>query len=256
MLHEDYSGREVPMLTHAQVGRRGYRVSPGGLVMEENATGMNLALGEVGTPTLHGRTSFAGVLTPDSYGTLGGTELAFGLPVETLEGIGKGVIVIHRDALTPDSNEAIWIYSHGYLGYAKRNPEPPEQPVVVADLSPVIRTQLNEIAINSRLQGRLALFKTGRSNQEPVTETTMSEVEKLVARLCSESNMVSSTVSADGMLTIAVDFPDDVRLYVEVERDGSAEAAVIKGKLDVSEIPGDAIAALTSEVILAAVANV
>ena len=228
-----------------------------GLNREENATGISAASGEVGTSALPGRTLFAGVLTPGSHETLGGAELGFDLPAGALVLTGRSVIFIVRDTPTPDSEEVIRSFSHGYMGYDVRDPEPPGQPVE-APLSPMIRTQLDEIvlSISPRLQERLNLFRTGRPGQDAMPETTMSEVGDLVSWLCSESDLVSSTVSADGMLTIAVDFPDDVRLYIEVERDGSAEAAVIKGKFDVSEIPGDAVAALTSEVILAAVANV
>lgn len=245
------------MPTFTDVGRRDYDMALRDLNREENATGISAASGDVGTSVLLGRTLFAGVLTPSSHETLGGAELGIDLPTGALVLAGRGVIFIVLDTPTPDSEEVIRSFSHGYMGYDVGDPEPPDQPVE-APLSPVIRTQLDEIvlSISPRLQERLNLFRTGRPGQNAMLETTMSEVEDLAGWLCSESDLVSSTVSDDGMLTIAVDFPDDVRLYIEVERDGSAEAAVIKGKLDVSEIPGHTVAALTSEVILAAVANV
>ena len=252
------------MPTYAQIRRHRLGVSPGDLMMGRNATGSNYALDEVGISTFYGHPYLTEVVNPGSQEMLDEAglvyKLAIEIPVEMLDmlGTGKGVIGMGWDAVIPGSEDVTWSLSHDYVGYGMGNLELSGQPVAVAAHSPVVGTQLDEIAtsINSKLQERLTLFKAGRSNQEPVPEITMSQVEELVARLCGESNLVSSTVSADGMLTVAVDFPEDVRLYVEIERDGSAEAAVIKGKLDVSEIQGDTVAFLTSEVILAAVANI
>ena len=58
------------------------------------------------------------------------------------------------------------------------------------------------------------------------------------------------------MLSIATVFPDDVRLYVEIERDGSVGAAVTRERRFASDIPADTIVDLTPEVIFAAVASI
>ena len=219
---------------------------------------MKFALCEEGTSPLHRRTSITRMFTPDSQGTLGEAGLALGLSVEALlEWTGKGVFVIHWDEPTPDSKELIWRYSHD-LGSGVRIPEPIGQPVVVADHFPAVGTQFDEIvtSISTKLQERLTLFRTGHSDQDAMPVTTMSEVEDLVEWLCSESDLVSATVAADGMLTIAVDFPGDVRLYVEIERDSSAGAAVTRERRYASDIPGETVTDLTPEVILAAVRSI
>ena len=67
---------------------------------------------------------------------------------------------------------------------------------------------------------------------------------------------MSATVSNDGMLSIATVFPNDVRLYVEIERDGSTGAAVTRERRYARDISGNTVADLTSEVILAAVGSI
>ena len=84
----------------------------------------------------------------------------------------------------------------------------------------------------------------------------MSDVNKLVAWLCSQSDTVSATVSSDGMLSIATVFPDGVRLYVEIERDGNVGAAVTRERRFAKDIAADTVTDLTPEVILATVSSV
>ncbi|MCY3545130.1 MAG: hypothetical protein OXH22_14000 [Chloroflexi bacterium] len=229
--------------------------------MQENATGMDIAFGVEHVSTLYGHPSLTGVADPDSQDMPDEAGLVYELAIEILmemfEGTGKGVYFIHHDELTPDSEEVIWSYSRD-LGSGMRNLESFGQPVVVSARSPVIDTQLDEIApsIRPRLQERLNLFRTSRPGQDAMPDTTMAEVEDLVTWLCDESAEVSLTISADGMLTIAVDFPGDVRLYVEVERDSSAGAAVTKERRYAVDIPGETVAELTREVILAAVQSI
>lgn len=255
------------MLTHAQtrhrrpgVSPRGYAVSPRDLMMGGNATGSNYALGEVGISTLYEHPYLTGVVNLGSQEMLDEAglvyELAIEIPVEML-GTGKSVIGMDWDATTPGIEEVAWSFSRGYMGYGARDLEPLGPPVVAAPSS-VIRTQFDENAtsISTRLQERLTLFRTGHSDQDAMPETTMSEVEDLVEWLCSESDLVSATVAADGMLTIAVDFPGDVRLYVEIERDSSAGAAVTRERRYASDIPGETVTDLTPEVILAAVRSI
>ncbi len=126
------------------------------------------------------------------------------------------------------------------------------------ELSPALRRQLEEImsGISLKIRGRLSQFRSGRPGQEPIREQVMSEVTGFIARLCAESDAVSATFASDGTLSVAADFSQGVRLYAEIERNGGAEAAVIKERLYVADIPGDTVAALTSEVILAAVNSV
>ena len=126
------------------------------------------------------------------------------------------------------------------------------------ELSPALRRQLEEIisGISPKIRGRLSQFKGGLLGQEPIRESVMAEVTGFIVRLCAESDAVSVTFASDGTLSVAADFAGEVRLYAEVERNGAAEAAVIKERLYVAEIPGDTVDALTSEVILATVNSV
>ena len=81
-------------------------------------------------------------------------------------------------------------------------------------------------------------------------------VNELVSWLCGQSDTVSATVSNDGMLSIATVFPNNVRVYVEVERDGSTEAAVTRERRYARNIHANTVTDLTPEVVLAAVGNI
>jgi hypothetical protein len=108
-------------------------------------------------------------------------------------------------------------------------------------------------SISVKLRERIFQFETGRPGQESICPETRSSVNELVAWLCTKSDIVSATVSSDAMLSVATVFPKDVRLYVEIARDGRIEAAVTRERRYASDISGNTVADLTPEVILAAV---
>lgn len=110
--------------------------------------------------------------------------------------------------------------------------------------------------VNSKLQQRLSQFGSDHPGHEPVLASTIDTANALVAWLCEQSDTVSATVSSDGMLSIAAVFPSDVRLYVEVERDGSAGAAVTRERRYARDISIDTVADLSPEVVLAAVGSI
>ena len=126
------------------------------------------------------------------------------------------------------------------------------------DLSPLVVRQVQEIvtAIRPKLRERLSRFGTDLPGQVPVSPSTMSSVNELVAWLCSQSGTVDATVSSDGMLSVAAVFPKDVRLYVEIERDGSVEAAVTRDRRYANDVSTTTVADLTPEEILAAVGSI
>ena len=127
------------------------------------------------------------------------------------------------------------------------------------EVSSLVRGQIEEIEnrVGPKLQERLSRFSADYPGQDPVSDSTMSSVNELVAWLCSESDTVSATVSNDGMLSIATVFsPRDVRLYVEVERNGDIEAAVTRERRYAKDISAFTVTDLTPEVILAAVAGI
>lgn len=253
---------QVNMPTYPQVGRRAYEVSPGGLMMGGNATCGAYALGGLDISTRYGHPSLTGVLNPGPQEMVDEAalvyELAIDISMEIFEGTGKGVVVVLRGEPTPDSEEMIWGYSHGYMGYGMGPPEPLGQPVVVAAHSPVFGGQVDEIepSISPRLQERLSQFENGGPIHEIVREPVMAEVTGFISRLCAESDAVSATFASDGTLSVAVDFPDEKRLYAEIERDGSVEAVVIRERRYASDTLEDTVATLTSEVILAALNSV
>ena len=110
--------------------------------------------------------------------------------------------------------------------------------------------------LNAKLNQRLEQFREGRVGEQVVTEETLSSVTRLLAWLCSKSTAVSATVSGAGMLSIATEFPNETRLYVEVERDGTVGAAVTRERRYARDLDENTLAGLTPEVILAAVNSV
>ena len=131
------------------------------------------------------------------------------------------------------------------------------EPTSSTPMSSLVRSQIEQIVtgVNVKLQQRISQFGNNCPGQEPVSTSTMNHVNNLVTWLCKQSNTVSATVANDGMLSIATVFQDDVRLYVEIERDGSAGAAVTRDRQYARDILADAVDDLTSEVILAAVGS-
>ena len=89
-----------------------------------------------------------------------------------------------------------------------------------------------------------------------MSANTITAVNNLVTWLCNQSDTVSVTVSNDGVLSIATVFPHDVRLYVEIERDGSTGAAVTRERRYARDITSNTVADLNPEVILAAIRSV
>ena len=125
-------------------------------------------------------------------------------------------------------------------------------------LSPLVRSQVEQIIddISVKLRERLSMFEAYREDVEPVSTTTKVAVNNLVTWLCSESDTVSATLSNDGTLSIASGFQNDVRLYIEIERNGSTEAAVTRERRIASDIYGNTVADLTPEVLLDAIGSI
>ena len=79
---------------------------------------------------------------------------------------------------------------------------------------------------------------------------------ELAAWLSDRSDAVSATVSGDGTLSLAALFPDQARLYVEIERDGRAQAAVTRDRRCARDMPGERAEDLTPQVIAAALTGI
>ncbi len=110
--------------------------------------------------------------------------------------------------------------------------------------------------ISGLLEQPLSRYATTDPDEEPVSPQTLEDVYKLVRWLRQQSDTVSATVSDDGMLSIATIFPNDVWLYVEIERDGSTGAAVTRERRYARDISATTVADLTPEVIFDAVGSV
>lgn len=110
--------------------------------------------------------------------------------------------------------------------------------------------------LSPKLRYRLSQFEDECLGQGQESAATLEAAIDLVTWLCDQSDTVSLTVSDDGVLSVATVFPDDVRLYVEIERDGSTGAAVTRQRRYARDITSNDIADLTPEVILAAIGSV
>ena len=124
--------------------------------------------------------------------------------------------------------------------------------------SPLIQRQVELVlaGLGAKLQARLSQYWNDCPGQARVTASTKDAVSELVAWLSGQAEAVSATVSDDGTLSIASIFPNDVRFYVEIDRDGSTEAAVTRQRRYALDIAGNTVADFSPEVILAAVENV
>ena len=143
------------------------------------------------------------------------------------------------------------------VAFSKILPEPPYRRQI-SDLSPLVRNQIEEITtgVNAKLRKRLGRFESDYEGKERVSGATSYDVKQLVRWLCTQSDTVSATVSNDGMLSVATVFPNDVRLYIEIERDGSVDAALTRERRYARDLSVDTVADITSEEILAAVTRI
>ena len=124
-------------------------------------------------------------------------------------------------------------------------------------LSSLLRRQVEQAAggIDERLQEHLSRYANSGSGGEPVAEITVAEVKDLVAWLCEQSPSVSATVADDGLMSLFAKLEGDVRLYVEVDRYGNAEAAISRSPTDVKGIDITTIGELTPELVFGIVGS-
>ena len=174
------------------------------------------------------------------------------IPLVGIEGRNTFILASKSDA-----DVLVEPFDYGYRCPIMRGMELPGRQTMTG-ISSLVQSQVDKIVtgVNAKIRERLSQFWNDCPGQEQVSTSTKSAVQEMVAWLCSRSETVSTTVSDDGMLSVAAVFPGDVRLYVEVERDGSTEAAVTRERRYARDISEDTISALTSEVILAAVRSV
>ena len=110
--------------------------------------------------------------------------------------------------------------------------------------------------LTAKLQDRLSQFAEGSLETGPPRQSILSTVTEMVGWLAGLSDTVSATVADDGMLSIATVFPNEVRLYIEVEIDGSSEAAVTRARRYARDISISRLEDLTPEAILEAIGSI
>ena len=154
------------------------------------------------------------------------------------------------------ARELIELFGPGDEDYIERIT--PSEQEAGYELSSSVRRQLDQIlaGVYPNLVDPLSQFGNDLLGQEPTSEFTVLAVYRFVAWLCRNSYTASAVVSNNGMLSIAAVFPRDVRLYIEVDRDGSIEAAVTRARRYARDIPTNTIADLTPEIIRAAVRSI
>ena len=160
-------------------------------------------------------------------------------------------IVVQTKGLTAAPNES-W---HRFFNDPMSGTPASLPQETTSELSPLVLSQVEQIVvgISPKLQERIRQFEANRDGQEPVSAGTRSAVNNLVTWLHSESETVSATVSNDGMLSIAKVFPNEVRLYIEIERNGSAGAVISRSRIHADDLPVSTVSQLTKEMVLDAV---
>ena len=111
-------------------------------------------------------------------------------------------------------------------------------------------------ALSSKLAQRLGQFRAGGPGANGASDRVVASAVKLIRWLTGQSTAVSATVSGDGMLSVAIEFRHEVRLYVEIEKDGTVGAAVTRDRRYARDLEQHTLADLTPEVILAAVRSI
>ena len=121
-------------------------------------------------------------------------------------------------------------------------------PPVPISAAPAPKTGI--LGVPPGLKERLYQFEEGIAGQPQAQRGfTIAAVHELAAVLYEKSSGVSATVDSHGMLTLSAAFPEDKRLYVEIEPSGQAGAAVTKERRYARDIPIQTASELTREVI-------
>ena len=133
----------------------------------------------------------------------------------------------------------------------------PEQSELVKFIASAIGSvELSSVGINSTLMHRIRQFEEEKSGLHEVSHSTKVAVRDFARWLSTECETVSANVSDGEVLSIASVFPGDLRLYVEIERNASAGAAVTKQRRIAVDVCVSNVFDLTPEAILAAVGSV
>ena len=75
----------------------------------------------------------------------------------------------------------------------------------------------------------------------PVAASTLADLDTLLHRLVEISEAVSAVTSNGGVLSIAAVLTEDHRLYIELERHGTLEAAVSRSRTHAEDLKATTI---------------
>ena len=78
----------------------------------------------------------------------------------------------------------------------------------------------------------------------PVAASTLADLDTLLNRLHEISEAVSAVTSNDGVLSITAVLREDQRLYLEIQRDGTLEAAVSRSRTHAEDLSVNTISDL------------
>ena len=230
--------------------------SSGGVLVHGDATGRDVLVNEQLLALFLSRWSSTGLVRVNLHEPI--VEPLFNFQTAITSIVDTNVYDVDFVVTMNDGMQiAMELKRHGFVA---SRPDTPPSPMegITSELSPLVLRQVDQIVagISSKLRERLSQFGKDSLGQEPVSALTKSAVENLVAWLCNQSDTVSATVSSDGVLSVATVFPNDVRVYVEIEHDGSVEAAVTRERRYARDIAASTVSDLTPEVILAAVESI
>ena len=102
---------------------------------------------------------------------------------------------------------------------------------------------------DTRIQSNISLFARPNETGRDFPVTTIPAIENVVAWLRGREASIFTAVSEDGLLSISATFQSGVRLFIEVDRDGSSEATVATSRTHVEAIAISTVEDLTPKVL-------
>ena len=102
---------------------------------------------------------------------------------------------------------------------------------------------------DTRIWSNLSLFARPSRTGQNVLKTTVDAVQGVVAWLHDQEASIYTAVSEDGLLSISATLRSGVRLFIEVDRDGSSEATVAISRTYVEAIDISTVEDLTPRVL-------
>ena len=97
---------------------------------------------------------------------------------------------------------------------------------------------------NTCLRHQISCFARSNPNANPVSPSTLTDLETLLQRLSEISESVSAVVSDDGVLSIAAVIGPNQRLYIELQRNSTLEAAISRSRTHAQDLDATTIPAL------------